>query len=72
MADVYIDRDDDRIKVTVCRGASPSRVTYFAVRRNAEDFAMRQLGKRSGMICSTLDMTPEQLAAHRARQARAA
>lgn len=70
MADVYVDRThDDRIKVTVCRGASPPRVAYFAVQRSAMEFAGRNLGKRSGMILSTLDMTPEQLAAHRARQA---
>lgn len=68
MADVYIDREaNGAITVTVCSGMSEPKKRTFADRAMAEQFANSKLGKRSGMILSTLDMTPEQLAARRAR-----
>ena len=72
MASIYIDRaEDGRISVRVMTGIVGDRITMFANRAEAERFAESKMGRR-GMIQSTLDMTPEQLAAHRAREARTA
>src|SRR5258708_11103325 len=65
MTDIYTDRDGDEIVVRVCRGISPTKERRFTDRAAAEAFANSKLGKRSGMIVSTLDMTPAQLSAHR-------
>lgn len=74
MAHVQIDFDmlglDTPYKVTVFAGASEPKVKRFANRDEAEAFAERKMG-RKGSIVSTLYMSPEQLAAHRAREARA-
>lgn len=75
MAYVYIDRigahDAVRVQVSWFAGAAPKKSKTFDCRGEAEQFAIRKMG-RSGCILSTLDMTPEQLADHRAREARAA
>lgn len=70
MAYVFIDRDGADIVVRVARLAA-TKEWRFVDRAKAERFAASKLGKRSGMLVSTLDMTAEQLAAHREREARA-
>lgn len=71
MADIYVDRaDDGKITVKVCRGMSEPKTKIFADRAEAERFATASMGKRSGMILSTLDMTSDQLARHKAKTER--
>jgi hypothetical protein len=69
---IYLDLDGTSgIRVAVYRGAQREpKVTIFPVadRAKAEAFAESQMG-RKGMVMSTLDMTPEQLAALKAREA---
>ena len=72
MAWVYVDwADDGRIKVAVVTGAR-TRETFFAAadRAAADAFAMSKMGR--GSVLSTLDMTPAQLEAHKARMVREA
>jgi hypothetical protein len=73
MADVYIDRvEGGKIEVKVYRGMSAPKIKLFDERAAAEAFALANMGKRTGMVLSTLDMTPEQLARHRIKQDRIA
>lgn len=61
---------EDAIRVTWVQGAQASKSRIFDSRDEAEFFAHGKMGK-TGYIISTLDMTAEQLAAHKARQAAA-
>jgi hypothetical protein len=70
MAQVYMDWTEDRkVQVKVFTGLRGKTVKVFERRDDAERFADSKMGKR-GMILSTLDMSPEQLAAHKEREAR--
>jgi hypothetical protein len=69
---VYIDRSDaGEIVVSWYSGASALKSKTFAGgdRGAAEAFAEGKMNKRNGMMISTLDMSAEQLAAHRKREA---
>lgn len=72
MRTVELDRQGESdFKVTWMQGAQPPKSRLFDSRDAAESFAMHKMGAR-GCLISTLDMTADQLAAHLARQARAA
>ncbi len=63
MAHIYLDRTrDGRITVRVLNGTPSETTEIFADRAEAEAFAMSRMG-RQGVIVSSLDMTPEQIAA---------
>lgn len=69
---VYIDRNESsEIVVSWYSGASALKSKTFAAgdRAAAEAFAEGKMNKRNGMMISTLDMSAEQLAAHRKREA---
>lgn len=71
MAHVYIDRTEEgRISVRVMTGLRGDKTTTFDDRAEAERFAEAKMGKRNGMVVSTLDMTSDQMAEHKARKAR--
>lgn len=75
MAFIYLDHEDDgRIRCTVHHGIRPPKVRHFsaAQKKEAVTFAESHLGKRSGMVVSTLDMTPAQLDEYRAKTERLA
>lgn len=73
MADIYLDRtDDNQFSVRVFAGLSKPKTSIFPDYEQANSFALSKLGKRSGMVLDTTKMTVEQLAAHRAREARVA
>ncbi len=65
----YLDRKGDQFAVTRETLSGP-RVKMFATRAEAEAYAAANMNRRNGQIISTLDMTPEQLAAHQEREAR--
>lgn len=68
---IYVDRmDDGRISVRVAAGLSKPKAKYFADRDEAIRFAESKMG-RKGVVVDTTLMTPEQLAAHMEREARA-
>lgn len=67
---VEINKRESDFVVSWTQGIQPVREKAFSDRGEAESFANSKVSKR-GYILSTLDMTPEQLAAHEARQARA-
>jgi hypothetical protein len=70
---IEIDREGEaHFRVTWSQGIAAPRSRLFDSRDAAEAFAMSKMGKRSGTIISTLDMSAEQLAANKARKARAA
>lgn len=74
MAFVYLDRDEKDPAQIVCAwfaGASPKKQKRFAIREQAEAFALVRMG-RTGSIVSTLDMDAAQLAAHSERNTRLA
>ncbi|MCB8882935.1 hypothetical protein ACELLULO517_21995 [Acidisoma cellulosilytica] len=62
--------DDGRISVRVYAGVSKPKTRYFPDRNEAIAFAESKMG-RKGMVLDTTLMTPEQLEAHKAREARA-
>jgi len=62
--------DESHIRVTWSQGAQPFKHRVFDSRDAAENFARSKMGK-TGYLISNLDMTAEQLADHRAREARA-
>lgn len=68
---IYVDRTDDgRITVRVCSGIREDKTRIFDDRGAAIAFAEGQMGRR-GVVVDTTLMTPEQLAAHKEREARA-
>lgn len=72
---VYIDRaETGAIVVSWYQGAAALKSKEFAAdeRVAAERFAEGKMNKRNGMLISSLDMTAEQLAAKRERDARSA
>jgi hypothetical protein len=72
MRHIYVDRmDDGRISVQVAAGISKAKPKVFEDRDTAIRFAEARIG-RTGVVVDTTLMSPEQLAAHRAREARAA
>lgn len=71
MAQVYIDRDGDQFAVRVMTGIAGDKTTRFPEHVQAVAFAEQKMGRR-GMILDSSQMTAEQLAAHRERQARIA
>jgi hypothetical protein len=72
MADIYLDRDGDRFKVRVMTGMYGDKTRHFDTYEEANTFAFSKMGKRSGCIIDSTKMTPEQLAAKHARDARTA
>jgi hypothetical protein len=71
MRTVQIDREGEcDFRVTWMQGMQPPKSRLFDSRDAAESFANHKMGAR-GCIISTLDMTAEQLAAHKARLERA-
>lgn len=71
MAHVFIDRTDaGRFAVRVITGIAGDRTTEFETHGQAEAFALAKMGKRNGSIVDTTRMSPAQLAAHQAHQAR--
>lgn len=71
MRTVEINRAGVGFRVTWLQGLQPVKARHFDTRSEAEAFAEQKMGAR-GCVISTLDMSAEQLAAHYARQARAA
>jgi hypothetical protein len=68
MRTVEIDREGEcNFRVTWIQGAQPAKSRLFDSRDAAESFAEKKMGAR-GCVISTLDMTAEQLAAHKRRQ----
>lgn len=73
MANVWVDREGEcDFRVSWVSGAQPIKSRLFDSRDAAEGFAASKLGRRSGCVVSTLDMSAEQWAAEMARRARAA
>jgi hypothetical protein len=69
---IYVDRTDDgKISVRVAAGISTPKTKIFGDRDEAIRFAESHMG-RKGMVVDTTLMSPEQLAAHQLREARAA
>ncbi len=68
MANIYLDRTDDGagFKVTILAGRVGKSTRTFTERAAAEAFALSRMG-RLGSVQSTLDLTPEQLAAVRTK-----
>lgn len=63
MRHIQIDRQGEcDFRVTWIIGAQEPKSRLFDSRDAAESFANNKLGKRSGYIVSTIDMTAEQLA----------
>lgn len=60
--------DDNKFQVSWISGLQPTKRRLFDNRDDAEAFAHQKMGA-TGMIISTLDMSPEKLAAHMARLA---
>lgn len=68
---VYLDRADaGHFTVRTVAGISTDRTKPFANYEDAAAYAEKQMG-RKGMVIDTTKMTAEQLAAHKAREARA-
>lgn len=63
--------DDGHISVRVAAGISKPKTKLFEDRDEAIRFAESRMG-RKGVVVDTTLMSPEQLAAHKARDARAA
>ena len=67
---VYLDRaEDGGFTVRVLSGVRGDRTHVFAERAEAVAFAQARMG-RAGTMLDTTMMTEEQLAEHRAREAR--
>ena len=66
---IYLDRAGECDFRVSWHTASGKKSRLFDSRDAAEGFAVSKMGK-TGAIISTLDMTPEELAAHKARDAR--
>lgn len=70
MAHLQMDREDDGKIAVSWHTINGRKVRRFADRKEAETYAIAKMGK-TGSIIDTLDMTPEQLAEQKAREARA-
>ena len=69
---IYVDRmDDGHVSVRVAAAISKPKTKLFEDRGQAIRFAESRMG-RKGVVVDTTLMSPEQLGAHKAREARAA
>ena len=69
---IYVDRmDDGHVSVRVAAAISKPKTKPFEDRGETIRFAASSMG-RKGVVVDTTLMSPEQLAAHKAREARVA